>query len=131
MRRALAPGSRNLVTDDGELPLEAGEAEYREVWRIGGAAGIPYTGVCDGYRQGRSLTVGDPAGREPAIAMRPKLLEDYRRGSPGDQTRPRATQGSSDTAGMRRHWHEPDEDGALTALAWKLATAFSRPSATN
>src|SRR5437667_7486012 len=68
-------GFEILMTDGGELTPEAGEAEYREVRRIGEAAGIAYTSLCGGSKQGRSLTADDPADRELGIAMHTKLLE--------------------------------------------------------
>jgi hexulose-6-phosphate isomerase len=68
-------GFEILMTDGGELTPEAGEAEYREVRRIGEAAGIAYTSLCGGSRQGRSLTADDPADRQLGIAMHTKLLE--------------------------------------------------------
>ena len=52
-------GFEILMTDGGELTPEAGEAEYREVRRIGETAGIAYTSLCGGGRQGRSLTADD------------------------------------------------------------------------
>src|SRR5260370_8876991 len=68
-------GFEILMTDGGELTPEAGEAEYREVRRIGEAAGIAYTSLCGGGKQGRSLTADDPADRPLGIAMHTKLLE--------------------------------------------------------
>jgi hexulose-6-phosphate isomerase len=68
-------GLEILMTDGGELTPEAGEAEYREVRRIGETAGIAYPSLCGGGRQGRSLTADDPADRELGIAMHTKLLE--------------------------------------------------------
>jgi L-ribulose-5-phosphate 3-epimerase len=68
-------GFEILMTDGGELTPEAGEAEYREVRRIGEAAGIAYTSMCGGSKQGRSLTADDPADRQLGIAMHTKLLE--------------------------------------------------------
>ena len=68
-------GFEILMTDGGELTPEAGEAEYREVRRIGEAAGIAYTSLCGGSQRGRSLTADDPADREQGIAMHVKLLE--------------------------------------------------------
>lgn len=68
-------GFEILMTDSGELTPAAGEAEYRAVRRIGEAAGIAFTSLCGGSRQGRSLTADDPADRELGIAMHTKLLE--------------------------------------------------------
>src|SRR2546428_9517423 len=68
-------GFEILMTDGGELTPEAGEAEYREVRRIGEAAGIASTSLCGGSQRGRSLTADDPADREQGIAMHVKLLE--------------------------------------------------------
>ena len=68
-------GFEILMTDSGELTPEAGEAEYREVRRIGEAAGIAFPSLCGGTRQGRSLTADDPAERQQGIAMHTKLLE--------------------------------------------------------
>lgn len=68
-------GFEILMTDGGELTPEAGEAEYRAVRRIGVAAGIAYTSLCGGTRQGRSLTGDDPAERQQGIAVHTKLLE--------------------------------------------------------
>jgi L-ribulose-5-phosphate 3-epimerase len=68
-------GFEILMTDGGELTPAAGEAEYREVRRIGDAVGIVYTSLCGGSRQGRSLTAESPADRELGISMHAKLLE--------------------------------------------------------
>jgi hexulose-6-phosphate isomerase len=68
-------GLEILMTDTGELTPEAGEAEYREVRRIGEAAGIAFPSLCGGSRRGRSLTADDPADRQTGIEMHTKLLE--------------------------------------------------------
>src|SRR5947209_853550 len=68
-------GFEILMTDGGELTPEAGEAEYREVRRIGEAAGIAFPSLCGGSKQGRSLTADDPTDRQLGIAMHTKLLE--------------------------------------------------------
>src|SRR5438552_6995499 len=68
-------GFEILMTDGGELTPEAGDAEYREVRRIGEAAGIAFTSLCGGSRRGRSLTADDPADRQVGIEMHTKLLE--------------------------------------------------------
>src|SRR5262245_14762163 len=68
-------GLEILMTDSGELTPDAGEAEYREVRRIGEEAGIAFPSLCGGSRRGRSLTSDDPADRETGIAMHTRLLE--------------------------------------------------------
>jgi hexulose-6-phosphate isomerase len=68
-------GLEIMMTESGELTPEAGEAEYREVRRIGEAAGIQFPSLCGGGRRGRSLTGDDPAERLQAIEIHTKLLE--------------------------------------------------------
>src|SRR2546428_6991206 len=67
-------GFEILMTDGGELTPEAGEAEYREVRRIGEAAGIAHTSLCGGSQRGGSPTADDPAGPGQGVAMHVERL---------------------------------------------------------